>query len=240
MVAFAEFFNNVKEANYGFGVIRDAIVSMYYSITENPDIAAIWNGMMGYIQDYFVIVCAVLAIGCLVVAFLGQKMMGFLRFVFFFIIGFVLGVHLLAPIIPAEVPIPAWVVGLVVAIVAAVLCRFLYYVLYAVAAGYSVYILCYHGFYIPDFDFVTKGNAIISLIVAAVIVVLAFVFRSYIERAGTAALGGWFATVLVANFVYDFAAWPVFGGMHWLGKVIVSCIIGIAGFVVQIVSRSRY
>ena len=240
MEAFLGFLTNIKDANFGFGVIFEAIVKLYYSITENPDMKEIWDGAINFIGEHFALVCTLLALFCVTVAFLGQKMMGFLRFVALFVVGFVLSVHFLAPLIPEQINIPAWVVGLVVAIVVGVLSRFIYYAVYAIVGGYSVYILCYHGFYITAFDFFTKGNAILSLLVALVIVVLAFVFKKYVEMALTAALGGWFSAVLIGTYVYNFAAWPIFGGIWWVAFMSVGLVVAIPGYIVQFITRPRY
>jgi len=240
MQPFLNFLIDIKDAKFGFDVIGKAIADMYNAIVANPTIQMIWNGMMNLLGEYFVIACIVLAVFCVVVAFLGKKMMGFLNFVATFVVAFALGTHLLAPLIPAEINIPAWVVGLVVAIIAAVLSRFIYYVVYAVACGYSLYILCFHGFYIPSFELFTKGNPIISAIVAVVIVVLAFVFKQYIEMAITAAAGGWCAAALIGGFVYNFAAWPIFGGVWWIAYLVMGGIVALVGFIVQVATRSRY
>ena len=236
MEAFVGFFTNIKDGVFGFETVINAIVNLYYSIAQNSTVRFIWDWLANLLGDHAALICTLLAMFCVSVAFFGQKMMGFLRCVAFFIAGFGLGVELLAPLIPQEIQIPAWVVGLVVAIVAAVLSRFIYYGVYAVVGLYGVYMLSYNGFYIPGFE-VTKGNHIVSMIIAVVIVVLLFIFRRYVEMALTAGLGGWFSTVLIGCFVYDFAAWPIFGGRWWVAFMSVGLIIAIPGMIVQVITR---
>ncbi len=240
MEAFVGFLVNLKDGVFGFDVVIKAIVDLYYSIAQNETVKFIWDWLANLLGDHSALVCTVIALFCVAVAFFGQKMMGFLRFVALFIVGFGLGVQLLAPLIPEKIQIPAWIVGLVVAIVGAVLSRFIYFGVYAVVGLYSIYTLCYHGLYITSFDFVTKGNPIISVIVAVVVVVLLFIFRKYVEMALTAGLGGWFSTVLIGTFVYDFTVWPIFGGQWWVAFMSIGLLIAIPGLIVQIAMRPRY
>ncbi len=237
---FSEFFTCVKEARFSFKYIWEAIVSLYYDITVNPDISAIWDSIMGGIESVYKFIMTLAAVGCVVVALFGKKMIGFLKFVFFFIIGFALGTHLLTPVISAAVEIPGWIVGTVVALVAAVLYRFLYIVLYSAVAGYGMYILAYHGFYLQGETAYSDGKAIYCLIAAIVAMVVALVFKKYIEMVGTAALGGWLASWIFANFVYNFTVLPVFGGITWVAILVPAVIIAVFGAVVQIKTRRRY
>ena len=238
--SFAEFFTAVKEARFGFGEIWDYIVSLYYEMTVNPDISSIWNGFMSVIEPIYKTVMTLAVVGCIIIAFFGKKLKGFLSFVFFFVIGFALGTHLLAPIIPEAVKIPGWLVGLVVALVSGVLYRFLYYILYVLTVGYGSYLLIFNGFYLSKEVTYTTGKAIVCLVVAAVVVAAALIFRKYIEMVGTAFLGGWLAAWVFANYIYAYTLLPVFAKVQWLGLLIPAVIIAAFGSVVQIKTRRRY
>lgn len=236
---FAEFFTCVKEARFTFAVIRDAIIRLYYAITENSNISAIWNGITDAVTPFYKTVMTVLVVACVAVALFGRKMMGFLKFVAFFVVGFALGTHLLAPVLPPEVSIPAWIVGIVVALVAAVLYKFIYVVLYVGVAGYGMYILAYHGFYLSgEVGAYTTGKALACVIAALVAVILALVFKKYIEMIGTAFLGGWCASWIFANQIYNYTAW--FGERTWLAILIPTLVIALIGSLVQIKTRKRY
>lgn len=237
---FAEFFTCVKEARFDFGVIWDAIVSLYYDITVNPDISVMWDGLMKFVNSAYGIIMTVLVIFSVAVALFGRKMMGFLKFLFFFTIGFTLGTHFLAAVIPPEVNIPAWTVGLVIALISGVLYRFLYIILYSAVTGYGMYVLAYHGFYIKDSEVYTTGKAVVCLIVALIAIAVFLIFRKYVEMLGTAVLGAWLATFIFAYRVYNFTAWPVFSGATWVGIFVPSVIIGFLGFVIQVKTRRRY
>jgi hypothetical protein len=209
------------------GKIQNGLVDEYEYI-ENPS------------KDEYKLVMTLLAIGCVVVALFGKKMIGFLKFVFFFVIGFALGTHLLTPIISEAVEIPGWIVGTVVALVSAVLYRFLYIVLYSAVAGYGMYILAYHGFYIQGESNYSNGKAIGCLVAAAIAIAVALIFKKYIEMIGTAVLGGWLSSWIIANFVYNFTTFPIFGGITWVAILVPAVIIAALGAVVQIKTRRRY
>ncbi len=239
-MSFAEFFTTLKEARFGFGVIRDAVINLYYAITANPDIQPIWNWIMNTVKPVFSFVILVLILLGISGTFFGQKMMSVFKFAFFFVVGFTLGIHLLAPVIPEVVKIPAWVVGLVVALVAAVLYRFLYYALYAVSIGYSSYILFYYGFFLIKNPVYTTTRALVCTLLALGVVAVAFALRKYVEMVGTAAIGAWIITMLFIWYVYNFTKWPMFAGREWLGVAIVTVIIGLCGAFAQFKTRKRY
>lgn len=237
---FSEFFMCVKEARFGFRYIWEAIVSLYYDITVNSDISVIWDSMMRSIEPIYKLVMTLLVVGCVVIALFGKKMIGLLKFVFFFIIGFALGTHLLTPVISEAVAIPGWIVGVVVALVAAVLYRFLYIALYTVIAGYGMYILAYHGFYLQGESVYTTGKAVACLIAATIAVAVVLIFKKYIEMLGTAVLGGWLASWVFANYIYNFTFFSIFGGITWVAILVPAIIIAGLGFVVQVKTRRRY
>ena len=236
---FAEFFVCVREAKFTFGVIWDYIVTFYYALTENSSISAVWNGIMNLVQPT-VIIYAVSALVCLLIALFGQRLFPIIKFFAFFVAGFTLGAHLLAPLLPPEVTIPDWIVGIVVALVAAVLSRFLYLVLYIVAAGYAMYVLSYHGFYLQLDVMYSNSRAIVCIIASIVAIVLALVFKKYIEMLGTVTLGAWGAVAIFANYIYDFTTWPMFGGQAWVGILVGTLFVALIGLFVQYKTRRRY
>ncbi len=239
MGAIGAFLNNVKEAYYSIGATWSNIVNLYYDITENATISAIWKAIMNAASSSYTLFVLIFVMACLSVVFFGQKMLEFIKFIFCFVVGFALGVHLLASLLPPSVPIPPWIIGLVVALVVSVLYRFVYIGLYAVSFGYCMYVLCYHGFYLKS-GFFTKGNPFICLIVAAVVVTLAFLAKKYIEMLGTAVIGSWAAVMLFTTQLYDFTAWGIFGGNHWVGIFIPMALLSISGMIVQVRTRRRY
>lgn len=238
--AIANFFSAVKEARYGFGQIWDYLVTFYYTVTENPTVSAIWNAFMGAIAPAITIVMILVILGSVSISLFGQRIIGALKFTFFFIIGFIIGVQLLAPVIPEGVRIPPWIVGLVVALITSVLYRFLYIGLYSVVVGYSVYILCYNGFYLIASPAYSPLRAILCLVVSLVVLGLSFLVKKYIEMIFTAVLGGWFATMVFIWYIYNFTAWPFLVGREWVGIFIMTALIASLGLLVQFKTRRRY
>ena len=238
--SFSEFFVCVREAKFTFDIVWNYIVELYYSFTENPSISVVWNGIMDTIRPAGIVVMALISALCLVVAFFGKKLMPILKFLSFFVLGFVLGTHLLAPLLPPEVSIPDWIIGIVLALIAAVLSKFLYVILYVTVVGYSAYVLTYYGFYL-QLDAMYSGSRVAAGIIAAVIaIVLALLFRKYIEMAGTAALGAFCAVWVFRNYVYDFTTWQLFGGNVLVAVLVTTILVGLLGLFVQFKTRRRY
>ena len=238
--AIGNFLTGVKEARYGFGDIWNWLVTSYYTVTENPTVSAIWNAVMGAIAPALGLAMVLVVLASIAVSLFGQKIMPVIKFAFFFIIGFIIGVQLLAPVIPDGVRIPPWIVGLVVALVMSVLYRFLYIGLYSIVLGYSLYIICYNGFFLIASPAYSTLRAIICFVVAVVLVGLSFLIRKYIEMIFTAMLGGWYATMIFIWYVYNFTTWPFLVGREWVGIFIMTALIASLGFDVQFKTRRRY
>ena len=237
-MSFSEFFNAVKNAEFSFAGIGEWLTSIYYSITENPDIVSIWQFLTDAYNTYLIpLTLLFIAVG-LVVAFYGQKITGIIKFLIFFVIGFSVGVHYLSPIIPDTVQIKSWIIGLVVAIVTAVLYKYLYYALIAVAVGYSVYLTCFAGFFIDATRIYTAGKATISLIVALVCVVIVLAFNKWAERALTATLGGYIVASSFSGGIFNLSS--LFPNNEYLGTLIVAVVIAVIGFIFQFKKREVY
>ena len=239
--SFGDFFNYVKEARFGFAEFGEWVKSLYYSIYYDSNISFIWLAIKNAFIEGSAFLSWVLLFACLSIAFFGHKMIGLLKFVFFFMFGFVLGAHLIAALLPADLAIPPWLVGLIIGLVVSVLYRFSYIALYGMTCCYSVYILCYNGFYINASPAqYTAGKALVSFIIALVVTAIAFVLIKHIEMVGTAILGGWLSTVAIIRTMYDFTHWGIFGGYWWVAVLVVTIIISVLGFMVQFKTRKRY
>ncbi len=237
--SFGEFITCVKEARFTFSVIWQAIVSFFKDVIANPDVFAVWEGFLVAIEPIYTFVLIIGIVLALTMAFFGKKIMGAINFILFFGLGFLLGTHLLAPLLPADIALPGWIIGVVLALILGVLSKFLYIAFYAVAGGYSVYVLAYYGFFIIETPAYSSSRAIGCLIAALVAVVIIFVFKKYFEMLLTSVLGAWLA-VLAFIRIYDFTAWSLFEGMEWLGILIVSAIVAALGLAVQVKTRKRY
>ncbi|MBE6644216.1 MAG: hypothetical protein E7612_02405 [Ruminococcaceae bacterium] len=230
----------VKEGRFTFGIIRDWFGSVWSAMVSNSDLSSIWQGLLNAVAPIKAIFFTLLIVCCLCVAFFGRKIMGAVKFSAFLLAGFCTGVHFIAPLLPSQIAIPSWIIGLVIALIAAVLSRFLYVILYFVFFGYGTYSFILYLFLLNPAEAYTDTKAIVCLIVAALITVLAFVFRRFVEMAVTSLLGAWAATGLVVKFIYDFSAWSLFGGNDWLGIIIFASLISMLSFFVQFITRRRY
>ncbi len=231
---FSEFIGCLVEAKFSFTYIWQFIIELYYSVTKNPDMQDTWSGLMSLLepaQPYMPYI--LIAIGFIVLLF-GKKMGGILKFIGFFAIGYAAGVYFLEPAIPAEIPIPGWVVGLVIAVIAAVAYKFLFVGLYSVALLYSVYRLCYHGFFLDKDPVFTSGKALTSLAIAAIILVISLILFKFVEMIIFASLGSW---IIVASF-----SWGVvdLGVKTWVIEFVIIVIIAVLGSIFQIRTRRRY
>lgn len=238
--SFGEFFTCVKEARFTFDVIKDWLVSVFVSIKGNDDIALIWDNLMHWIYSARVLLVSILIVACLVVAFFGKKIIGVIKFCAFFVTGFAVGTHYLAPLLPSEIDIPSWIIGIVVALIAAVLYRFLYIILYCVTVGYGAYVFAYYGFFVKNDASFSGGRATACLVVALVLLVIALIFRKYIEMIVTAFLGSWCAVLLFRYHICKFEKLSLFSGHFWIAIMIPTIVLTAVSAVVQIKTRRRY
>lgn len=238
--SFGEFLTCVKEARFTFGVIKDWIVSFFLSVRENPDIAVIWDNLMHWIYSARILLISLLIVACLCVALFGKKIIGVIKFSFFFVVGFVVGTHYLAPLLPSQIDIPAWIIGVVIALIAAVLYRFLYIMCYVLTVGYGAYVFAYYGFFTNTDATYSGGRATACLIVALVFLVLAIIFRKYVEMVMTAFLGSWCAVLLFRYHICKFEKLALFSGHFWVAIMIPTIVLTAVTAVVQIKTRRRY
>ena len=239
-MTFPDFFVAVRDAQFGFGVIRDWVVNIYTQIAANEAIVKIWDAICRFVAPYYKPLMGVIILLAVFMAFFGKKFSGLIKFVALSVAGFALGVQYLAPIIPAGIKIPPWVVGIVVGILAGVLYKFIYIILYAIVFGYGTYILAFHGFYLNTNVIISKNNIFISIIIAGIILAVALILRKYIEMFATAALGGYLAAILFNNCIYAYANAGAFAGKGWIAILVVSAVIAVAGAIVQFKTRRRY
>lgn len=238
-MGFAEFFETVRTASFGFSEFFEAISAFYDKLLLDFNISELFSGMwwhLRYVKPFLpFILMAVWAF----VAFAGKKMFGFIRFVALFGVGFVLGVYTLSPLVLEVLPtLPTWVIGLVTGIVAGVLCKVIYLFALVVSVGYSIYIICYCG-YIPLASSLTSGNEIVSLIAAVIAVVVVALLLKYVEMLGTAMLGGYGMACVIRGW-YDYTSWNMFVGREWIAVLILTVIFATVGFIVQFKTRERY
>lgn len=238
--SFGEFFTCIKEARFTLGVFKDWIVSFFSSLSENPDIAVIWDGLMHWFYSARIFLAILLILVCLGIALFGKKIIPVLKFTFFFLVGFIIGTHYLASLLPSQIDIPAWIIGIVIALIAAVLHRFLYIIFYSLVLGYNFYVFAYYGFFLNTDAAYSVGRAIAAIIFALVFLALALIFINYVEMVYTAFLGSWLAVLLFRYHICKFEKLALFSGHFWVAIMIPTIILTAVTAIVQIKTRRRY
>lgn len=231
---FSEFIDCLSRAQFGFESLWDGLVNLYYSVTQNPDIEKMWSGFMEALAPVMVVMPFIFMVLGAIIGLFGKKMFFILKFTACFILGFVAGVYFLVPIIPESIPIPAWVTGLVMAIVFAVLFKFVYISIYSCAVIYSMYRLCYYGFFLIETPEYSTGKMLACLAVAVIVLAISFILYKFVEMLITSALGSWF---LVGGFS---AAFINLGEISWILDLAVILIFTVLASVFQIKTRRRY
>lgn len=190
--SWSDFFGAVSDGCLDFGEFSQRISNFYYAITKTSDIESIWDAFSNAFLPIQALVTVIVLAACLGLAFFGQKVMPVLKFVVLFIVGFILGVYLIPPAIEGVIHIPTWICGMLLALVVAVLYKFLYIGLLSVAIAYSVYTVCYSGFYFSEITEISIPLVIICIIISISAVAVSLYFLRYIEMGLTAFLGAYF------------------------------------------------
>ncbi len=232
-------FYTVIDAGLSFSELISVVSAFVLGVFADPNIVAIKDLIYTTLDPIMLYVPFVFLAIYIIMAIFGKKLFSLIRFIIFFGAGFLLGIHLLAPIIlPVFEILPPWLIGVVVGVVAAVLSKFLYYIVFAVAVGYPMYVLSFRTI-LEGVMTVEGGKHWVALLIAAVVVVVAFLLRKYIEMLGTSLLAGWGLAETVRVW-WDFTDLEMFGGIEWIGVVAVSALVGIIGFIIQFKTRERY
>ena len=240
ITGFSDLIDHLIGARFGFTYLWELIVALFRAVITNGDVQSIWATLKNFAYPVMAFVPYALMLAGLIVAFFGKKMSGILKFIALFIVGFALGVHFLVPVMPPEAPIPAWIIGLVVAIVAAVLSKFLFVTTCSAVTLYSVYRLCYHGFFLDYQADFSAGKAITAIAVAVIVLILVLVFFKYVEMLIYSAFGAYMVTSGFALGIIDLGAIPKLGVNSWILELSVIGVIALIGFTIQVKTRRRY
>ena len=236
----SSFFTSLWHADFGFGFIWDFIVSTYNSATSTEGVSDIWAAIGTALAPAAALIPFILIALSLIVAFFGKKILPLLKFLGFFFFGFLLGASLVTPVISAVVPMPAWICGLVIAIVLAVLYRLVYYLIYIFAILYSSYVIFYTGFTLQPQTEHNVTKALTCLAVAIIVLVLAFIFKKYVEMAYTSALGGFLTFTVINTMLFELTSLEALSYTPWVFPLVITLAVAIPGLVVQVKQRKRY
>lgn len=181
---------------------------MLEQILENATLGPILATALRYYSEYLAehkpLLLLLLLPAFLAVGFFGKRLFGVFRVCGFLALGFLVGYFFCSPYVQTYVPaIPAAVTGAFLGILLAVLSKFIYNAVYVGVIGFDAFNICFSALFFPQLESLTKGNWVISISVAVIVVAISLILRKYIEMIGTAAVGGiGFAFVLREVFVY--------------------------------------
>ena len=240
VTSFSDFISHLIGARFSFSYLWDFVTDLYKSVTADESVLSVLDALKNFASSFLEVLPYILMVLGLAILLFGKKIDGFIKFVGFFIIGFFLGIYFLVPVIPAEVPIPEWVIGIIVGVIAAVMSRFLFVASYSIAVLYSVYRLCYHGFFLDTQHEFSTGKALTALAVAAIILVLTLVFFRFVEMLLFSALGAWFIISGFGIAIIDLGEIANLGDKSWILEVSIIGIITLLGFLFQFKTRRRY
>ncbi len=239
-MTFNAFFEMVKNAEFGLDGIISGINTFFDNLYANTHIATLHDYLLTHLAAVLPYIPYIILGVCALVLFVGKRLFPLLRFLAFFGVGFILGVYYLSPLVLEHAPtLPTWVIGAVGGIVAAVMAKLLYWLTLIAVVGYGTYMFCFTGTLIPTLTAHTQGNYLVSLVAAAVLVLIVLLLLKYIEMVGTAMLGG-FGIATVIRGWYDYTTISVFVGKEWLGVLAVTLVIALVGFAVQFKHRETF
>ena len=238
MDALIAFFTSVMNAEFDFSILGQFFGGYIWTVTNNAELLGMWNAFFSAIAPYAYVVPIVLIVLCAIVIFFGKKLVPLIRFLACIVVGYVVGVITVSPLINQIFVLPNYVSGIVIAIVAGVLAKFIYYIGIVLGVGYISYMVCFRAAIVPALTNYTKGNAIASLIVALIAIVLVLLLRKLIEMGATAFAGAFFISEIVIanyfNYTTVIAVDPV------IVKYVAVGIVALVGFIVQYKTRKRY
>ena len=231
--------SDLINAKVDFKGIGDWFTGIYESATTQGSVAGIWDMLDAYLKMIPAVTAIVLLALSFIQVFAGKKLLPLQKFLGAFFVGFLAGAHFIYPMISDFLPLSDLIVGLIVGVVAALICKLVYFLAFILAAGHPVYLLCMTGAISPMF----LENMMMSGIAAAVAIVIALIFRKWIEMLGTAVLGGYCVylsldALLVALIAGGFDT--LLPGYAQIVKIAVIALFGFFGFIVQVKHRRRY
>ena len=230
ITSFSDFVAGAKGGSITFG---DMIATAKYAfnLLLNDGGVGTLRQTLASIMPFMTYIILALA---LVEAFRGQKFMGIQKILFFTGLGYAFGALIIPDVVSRFVTVPALATGIALAVVAAVLHKTLYNLSFFGFIAYSVFMVLYSGAY---FASPTEGSKVTSLVIGAVVAVVAFAMRPTVERLGTAAFGAWGVLTCLLK-IYDFTA--LLPSYAKIIKIIVFGIVFFFGFLAQHRRRKRY
>ena len=163
----------------------------------------------------------------------GRKFMTHILCITFGAVGYVVGgvfvYPLLLPTMSGSILCTPLICSITMAVVGVVFSKLLYGVLYITAGATFTYVICFGGGLIPGLP--TVGNAMLSYIAVAIVVLALLIMRKNVTRLGLSMAGAYFIVEAVSkNFFY--LAQPT--------NLIIMGVVALFGFSFQYKRRKRY
>ncbi len=235
----SEFLSTVVNGTLDFKALGEIFKGFFANVLANPGVATVWDKVLTFLRSLGIGFPLLLIALSLVLLFFGKKLLSIERFIVAALLGYGIGVVIVSPMINQVFALPDYISGAVIALVLAVLCKYIYFAAVAVAAGYSVYVLCVNPGILP-FALPVNGNAVICLVIALVVVLVVFLLLKYIEMIGTSVLAAFCISKIVIIHFVDYRALSFLGNYGWIVEIALIAIVALIGSIVQIKTRKRY
>ena len=220
-------FEQIITAEFDFSAMKE----LWFKLYTHPFVENLLQPIWAFIESLPPLAwAAIVGVLALVFSNFGKKLLLCPVFVGITALSFAGGATYIAPRLDALVgewiPIDPMVVGIVVGVIGAILFLPIYFCLFAAGIGYTVYLFVYP---VALTLFGDTTAMIVGLGAAIAVVVVAFIFRKWVEMGLTAIIGAYIA-MLAVNMVVLLPA---------LYNYIIWAVLAVQGLVVQIKTRRR-
>ena len=225
---------NIASGNVNFESLTGWTDSIYDMVSSNSIVLTAWNNFVASSPFISTNISLILLAGALLVAFYGQKFASAIKFIMVYTVSFCLAACYISVPLAILADLPEWVAPLIVATLVTAFGDWLFNLLAGAAAALPVYILIMNPFYPIPF---IGGNQVVAVLAAIVSLIVCYVYRRYLGRAGYALLGGFLTAQAIRNF-YDYTTF-----LPTLGKFlpyVVAIAIAIVGYIHQHKTRRRF
>jgi len=227
-------FEQIITAEFDFTAIKDLIFKIY----THPTVYGLLAHVRNFIESLPPFVWAImLGLVGLIFSNFGKKLLAVPSILLSAAAGFLAGNFLLAPLLISFVEkveflqqyisIDPIVVGIVCAAICAFLFLPIYFCGYVSGIGYCTYLVVYP---LVASALGAETAMIVGLAVAAGVVVLALIFRKWVEMCGTAIIGAYFVMLAINQIVLLYA----------VVNYVIWAVFAVQGAVIQIKTRRRY
>ncbi len=225
-----EFIKSVFDGTYDFWgfikVLGDLFNKLGETVISNDlTVAAIFSspGLYSFILA---------GVGLIFLSY-GRKFLPLIKLLTFGAAGYIVGSMFAYPALMVAMPGSALITpvtcGVTVAVISAVFCKLLYGVLYVGAGAIFTYVICFGGGLIPGLP--TVGNAKLSYVAVAIVVLILIIMRKNISRLGLSFAGAYFVVEAVSKNFFKLNS-PL--------NFIVMGVVALIGFSYQYKRRKRY